>query len=101
MNLTISLSGHLAQFLVMSSVKNKNENAYNRPKLHRDMKSIDLNNDYISISLKNVDWESKLPVNLNNANTSTELLLDSVNEVLKGILRPKLCIDINTNIGRK
>ena len=63
--------------------------------------SVNLNKDYIFISLKNVDWESKLPVNLNNANTSTEFLLDSVNEVLKGILRPKLCIDINTNIGRK
>ena len=47
-----------------------------------DMKSIDLNKDYITTSLKNVDWESKLGLNLNNANTSNELLLDSVNEVL-------------------
>ena len=46
------------------------------------MKNIDLNKDYISTSLKNVDWDSKLAVNLNNTNTSTELLLDSVNEVL-------------------
>ena len=81
-NLTISLSGHLAQFLIKSSVKKKNELANNRTKLCRDMKIIDLNKDYISNSLKNVDWDSKLAVNLNNTNTSTELLLDSVNEVL-------------------
>ena len=36
-NLAISLSDHVAQFLIMSSVKNKNELANNRPKLHRDM----------------------------------------------------------------
>ena len=54
----------------------KNELANNRTKLHMDVKSIDLNKDYISSSLKNVDWDSKLAV------TSTELLLDSVNEVL-------------------
>ena len=46
------------------------------------MKMIELNKDYISTSLKNVDWDIKLPVNLNNTTTSTELLLDSVNEVL-------------------
>ena len=36
------------------------------------MKIIDLNKDYISASLKNVDWESKLVVNLNNDNNSTK-----------------------------
>ena len=46
------------------------------------MKNIDLNKDYISTSLKNVERESKLTVILNNTNTSTEMLLDSVNEVL-------------------
>ena len=66
----------------MSSIKKENELANNRPKLHMDMKSIDLSKDYISTSLKNVDWESKLTNNLNNANTSTELLFDSVSEVL-------------------
>ena len=50
----------------------KNELANSRTKLHMDVKSIDLNKDYISSSLKNVDWDSKLAV------TSTELLLDSV-----------------------
>ena len=37
------------------------------------MKSIDLNKDYISTSLENVDWESKLATELNNATTSAEL----------------------------
>ena len=46
------------------------------------MKIIDLNKGYISTSLKNVDWDSKFAVNLNNTNPSTELLLDSVSKVL-------------------
>ena len=66
----------------MSLVKKKNELANSRAKLHRDIKSIDLNKDYISTSLKNVDWETKLAVNFNNANPSTELLLDCASEVL-------------------
>ena len=41
-NLTISFSVNLLRFS-MSSVKKKNELANNRPKLHRYMKSIDLN----------------------------------------------------------
>ena len=57
----------------MSSVKKKIELANNRPKLYRDMKSIDLNKGYISTLLKNVDWDSELAVNLNNANTFTDL----------------------------
>ena len=64
----------------MSSHKKKNEVANNRPNLHRDLKSTDLNKDYISTTLKNENWERNLGVNLNNANTSAELLLDSVNE---------------------
>ena len=54
-NLTISLSDHLAQFLVVSSVKRKNELANNKTKLHREIKNTDLKKDYISTSLKNVD----------------------------------------------
>ena len=46
------------------------------------MKIIDINKGFISNSLKNVVWDSKLAVNLNNTNTSTELLLDSINEVI-------------------
>ena len=65
----------------MSSVKKKNELANNRTKLRRDMKSIDLNKDYIFTLLKNLDWDSNLAINPSNANTSTELLLDSVDEV--------------------
>ena len=64
----------------MSSHKKKNEVANNRPNLHRDLKSTDLNKDYISTTLKNENWERNLGVNLNNANTSAELLLDNVNE---------------------
>ena len=70
-NLTTLLSDHLAQFLIMSSVKKKNELANNRPKLHKNMKNFELNKDYIPTSLKNVDWVSKLAINLNVANTST------------------------------
>ena len=81
-NLTISRSDHLTQLLIMFSVKKKNELANNRPKPHRDMKNIDLKKDNSSTSLKNVFWDSKLAVNPNNANNFTELLLDSVNEVL-------------------
>ena len=81
-NVAISIFDHLAQFLIMPSVKKKNKLANSRPKLHMDMKSIELNKDYIFTSLKNENWESKLAVNLNNANISTELLLDSVNGVL-------------------
>ena len=81
-NVAISIFDHLAQFLIMPSVKKKNKLANSRPKLHMDMKSIELNKDYIFTSLKNENWESKLAVNLNNANISTELLLDSVNAVL-------------------
>ena len=44
--------------------------------------SAPLSKDHISTSLQNVDWENKLAVNLNNANNSTELLVDSVNEGL-------------------
>ena len=46
------------------------------------MKNIDTNKDSISTFLKQTDWDKKLEVNLNNANTSTELLLNSVNEIL-------------------
>ena len=63
----------------MPLVKKKNELTHNTTKLHRDMKSIDLSKDYISTSLKNVNWDSKLAVNLDNANSFTKLLLDSVN----------------------
>ena len=63
----------------MPLVKKKNELTQNATKLHRDMKSIDLSKDYISTSLKNVNWDSKLAVNLDNANSFTKLLLDSVN----------------------
>ena len=68
----ISLSDHLSPLLITSSVEKKSKLANNRLKLHRDMKTIDLNKDYISASLKNVDWESKLVVNLNNDNNSTK-----------------------------
>lgn len=57
-SLTTSLSDHATQFLIMSSVKKKNELANNRPEIYRDMKSIYLNQDYISILLKTADWES-------------------------------------------
>ena len=43
-NLTVSLSD-LAQFLITSLVKKKNELANNRSKVQRDMNSIDLNKD--------------------------------------------------------
>ena len=84
-NLTISLHDHLALFLIISSVKKKNQLANNGPKLHSNMKTIDLKKDYFFTLLKNVNWKRKLAVNLNNANTSTELPLDSVTEVLNTI----------------
>ena len=39
------------------------------------MKNIDLNKNYISASLKNADWESKLAVNFNNANSPLKCFL--------------------------
>ena len=81
-NLTISLSDHLAQFLMMPSFKKTQNVANGSPKYHRDMKNIDKNKDSISTLLKQTDWDKKLEVNLNNANNSTELLLNSVNEIL-------------------
>ena len=81
-NLTISLSDHLAQFLIMPSFKKTQNVANGSPKYHRDMRNIDTNKDSISTFLKQTDWDKKLEVNLNNTNTSTELLLNSVNEIL-------------------
>ena len=51
-NLTISLSDHLAQFLIMSSFKKTQNVANGSPKYHRDMKNIDTNKDSISTLLK-------------------------------------------------
>ena len=66
----------------MPSFKKTQNVANGSPKYQRDMKNIDTNKDSISTFLKQTDWDKKLEVNLNNANTSTELLLNSVNEIL-------------------
>ena len=66
----------------MPSFKKTQNVANGSPKYHRDMKNIDTNKDSITTFLKKTDWDKKLEVNLKNANTSTELLLNSVNEIL-------------------
>ena len=128
-NLVTTLSDHHAQFLLMEFQTKQMDNE--KIEMFRDFSKIENNKNLVNTHLEGIDWETELQVNHNNADLSSELFLNKIDQLInfwtplqrasnkkkklqnkpwftkgllksiKGMLQPIFCIDINAHSDRK